>query len=104
MRAFRDYQGLAVRLTDERHRHILEHPEMAGLDDDIEHAVAAPDSVVESASDSETQLYYRHLAETVVGPKHLCVVVKVRPGDAFVITAYLTDKVKKGRVRWPTAV
>jgi hypothetical protein len=24
------------------------------------------------------------------------------PGDAFVITAYLTDNVKKGRVLWPT--
>lgn len=30
---------------------------MAGLDDDIEQAVAAPDSVVESSSDSETRLY-----------------------------------------------
>jgi hypothetical protein len=30
--------------------------------------------------------------------------VKVLPGDAFVITAYLTDNVKEGRVLWPTAV
>ncbi len=104
MRLFRDYQGLAVRLTDERHRHILQHPEMAGLDENIERALGAPDSVVESLSDSETRLYYRHLAKTLVGAKHLCVVVKVRAGDAFVITAYLTDKMKKGCVLWPTAV
>ena len=77
---------------------------MAGLDDEIERALATPDSVVESASDSETRLYYRRIAETIVGPKHLCVVVKGRLPDAFVITAYLTDKVKKGRVLWPTAV
>jgi hypothetical protein len=53
---------------------------------------------------TETRLYYRYLATTLVGPKYLCVVVKVLPGDAFVITAYLTDNVKKGRVLWPAAV
>lgn len=31
MRVLRDYQGLSVRLTDERLAHILEHPEMNGL-------------------------------------------------------------------------
>jgi len=103
VRVFRDYQGLLVRLTDERHRHILQHPEMVGLDEEVEHTLAAPDSVVESVSDSETRLYYRYLRRTLVGSKHLCIVIKVRPGDAFVITAYLTDKVKKGRMLWPTA-
>lgn len=104
MRALLDYLGLSIRLTDERYRHILEHPEMVGLDHEIEHAVAAPETVVESLSDSETRLYYRYLAETLVGAKQLCVVVKVRADDAFVITAYLTDTVKKGRVLWPIAV
>ena len=104
MPAFRDYEGVVVRLTDERHRHILQHPEMAGSDEDIERAVAAPDSVIQSVSDSETRLYYRYVPKSLVGAKHLCVVVKIRRGDAFVITAYLTDKVKKGRVLWPTAV
>ena len=103
MRVFRDYQGRAVRFTDERHRHILDHPEMAAVDAEIEHALAGPDSVVESVSDPETRLYYRYLASTLVGAKQLCVVVKVQSADAFVITAYLTDKVKKGRVLWPTA-
>ena len=77
---------------------------MVGLSDDIERALAGPERVVESVSDSESRLYYRHLAQTPVGPRHLCVVVKVRTDDAFVITAYLTDKVKKGRVLWPTAM
>lgn len=77
---------------------------MVGLDEDIERALATPDSVAESISDAETRLYYRYLAQTLVGPKYLCVVVKVLPADAFVITAYLTDKMKEGRVLWPTAV
>ena len=37
----------------------------------------------------------------MVGGKHLCVVVKVRQEDAFVVTAYLTDRVKKGILLWP---
>ena len=78
--------------------------EMVGLSDDIERALAGLERVVESVSDSESRLYYRHLAQTPVGPRHLCVVVKVRTDDAFAITAYLTDKVKKGRVLWPTAM
>jgi hypothetical protein len=36
-----------------------------------------------------------------VGDNYPCVVVKVLPADAFVITAYLTDKVKKGEQLWP---
>jgi hypothetical protein len=47
-----------VRLSEERRNHILRHPEMVGLDEDIERAVATPDSVVESVSDSETRLYF----------------------------------------------
>jgi len=32
----------------------------------------------------------------MVGDKFPCVVVKVLPADAFVLTAYVTDKVKHG--------
>lgn len=38
---------------------------------------------------------------TAVGEKFLCVVVKMSPGDAFVLTAYLTDSVKRGWKVWP---
>jgi hypothetical protein len=39
--------------------------------------------------------------QTQVGGKWLCVVVKYLPDDAFVITAYFTDKVKTGEILWP---
>lgn len=104
MRVFFDHQGRAVRLTIERQNHILQHPEMVGLDEEIERALATPDSVVVSLSDADIRLYYRYLSQTLVGSKYLCVAVKMLPDDAFVITAYLTDKVKKGRVLWPNAV
>ena len=31
----------------------------------------------------------------------MCVVVKIAQGDAFVLTAYLTDSVKLGWRLWP---
>ena len=71
VRLLSDHQGRAIRLTEERRNHILRHMEMVGLDEDIERAVATPDSVVESVSDTETRPYYRYLAQTLVGPKVL---------------------------------
>jgi hypothetical protein len=41
------------------------------------------------------------LPGTRVGDKWLCVVVKYAADDAFVLTAYLTDKPKKGEQLWP---
>lgn len=95
-----DFQGRIVRLTDERCHHILEHPEMAGLERSIEETLGNPATVVESLSDSQVRLYYRPYYGTRVGDKFLCVVVKLADTDAFVITAYLTDQLKHGRQIW----
>ncbi len=97
----RDYQGLEVRLTDERLEHILEHPEMTGSEGAIEETLRNPGRVLESLFDMEAGLYYRFYRETAVGAKYLCVVVKITQGDAFVLTAYLTDSVKRGWRLWP---
>ncbi len=74
---------------------------MAGLEDSIDETLKAPEVVVQSASDAEARLYYRHYAGTRVGDKFMCVVVKVTEADAFVVTAYLTDRIKKGTWIWP---
>ena len=95
-----DYQGLAVRLTDERLAHILDHPEMIGLEAAISETLNHPALVIQSISDEAARLYYRFYSGTRVGDKFVCVVVKVKPGDAFVLTAYLTDEPKKGIVLW----
>ncbi len=59
MRILRDFQGLEVRLTEERLAHILEHPEMVGSETAIEDTLGYPEQVVESLFDSEIRLYYR---------------------------------------------
>ncbi len=101
MRQLNDFQGRAVRLTDERLAHILGHSEMAGLQGQIEETVRRPETVVRSRTDPAASLCYRFYAHTDVGGKWLCVVVKYGLDDAFVLTAYLTDKIKAGDVVWP---
>ena len=101
MRLLRDFEGLEIRLSDERLEHILEHPEMVGTEAAIEETLLKPTAVVQSLSDPADRLYYRYYMGTMVGDKFLCVMVKVSEDDAFVLTAYLTDKVKKGVQLWP---
>jgi hypothetical protein len=96
-----DYEGRSIRLTDERWDHIKEHPEMVGLQEAVAETLRQPETVIESPSDPLAKLYYRFYHGTMVGGKYVCVVVKVVAVDAFVVTAYLTDRVKKGASVWP---
>ena len=57
--------------------------------------------MVESLSAPSAALHYRYFLGTRIGDKWLCVVVKYAELDAFVLTAYLTDKLKKGILLWP---
>lgn len=74
---------------------------MEGLEGAIEATLAHSERVVESLNDPQARLYYRFYVGTRVGDKYLCVVVKVTGEDAFVLTAYLTDRVKRGVQTWP---
>lgn len=97
---FTDYAGRTVRLTDERRAHLLSHPEMVLLEPALGAAIASPEVVVRSRTDDTVLLYYRGAVTHEFGAKWLCVVIKHLPEDAFVITAYLTDKIKAGEALW----
>jgi hypothetical protein len=73
---------------------------MIGLEQAIEETILRPEHGIESFSDPTAKLHYRYYSKTLVGGKCLCVVVKTVDADAFVLTAYLTDKVKKGTSIW----
>ncbi len=103
MKILQDCFGHQVRLTHERLGHILEHPEMKGLAAEIERILRQPQLVRRSRSDAAVRLFYEFYAQTTVGGKWLCVVVKYEENDAFVVTAYLTDKPKAGEDLWPTS-
>jgi hypothetical protein len=42
MKVIRDCFGQSVRLTDERLAHILEHAELAGMEDELERVLRVP--------------------------------------------------------------
>ncbi len=100
MKILRDYRGRNIRLTEERLKHILEHPEMKGMARHIKETLLEPQRVIQSISDKDANLYYRFYIGTKVGDKYLCVVVKMIKQDAFVLTAYLTDSIKRGDIIW----
>jgi hypothetical protein len=101
MKIIRDCFGRSVRLTDERLAHIMEHAELAGMEDEIERLLQSPTEVRRSRSDDNVMLFYEFYTRTRVGGKWLCGVVKYLPNDAFVVTAYLTNTIKPGEVVWP---
>ena len=95
-----DYQNREIRLTEERLAHILDHPEMVGMEAQITETLKHPQLVRQSRSDESAALFYRFYTQTAIGEKWLCVVVKYLSDDAFIITAYFTDKPKKGETLW----
>ena len=90
-----------MRLTDERLAHLLEHPEMRGTNSSLEEMLRQPDLVVEFRTGSPLRMNYRFCTGTSVGDVMLCVVVSYALEQPFVITAYLTDRPKRGKQLWP---
>ena len=81
--------------------HILDHPEMKEMAAEIERVLRQPQLVRRSRSDVTVRIFYEFYAQTIVGGKWLCVVVKYVEDDAFVVTAFLTDRPKAGEELWP---
>ena len=100
MQEFRNYLGQSIRLTDERVEHIHTHPRMTSLLPEIPGTLVDPEQVIRSRSDPDVHLYYRFLQGTVWGDKYLCIVVKSLFDDSFIITAYVTDTIKRGEILW----
>ena len=95
MEFIRGPDGGLIRLTNERVVKILrDHEEMAGNMDAIPGTLASPDAVTSSRSDPDVSLYYKLFDETGYGTKYVCVVVCESNDDRFVLTAYLTGRVR----------
>ena len=73
---------------------------MQNMESAIAETIESPQWVIQSVSDKNAHLYYNYYYETWVGNKWLCVVVKYQGEDAFILTAYLTDKMKQGERLW----
>jgi hypothetical protein len=96
---FKDIYERKVRLSDERYAHLLsDHPDMEGQMDKVQETLLIPEKVVRSRTDSQVELFNLHYKSTPVTQKYMCVVVKAPASDAFIITAYFTDVIKKGEI------
>lgn len=97
---FTDYNGRAIRLTNERWMHIIEHPEMVDQRERLVQTLSDPEIVVATISDPTVHVYHRFFRTTPVTSKYMMVMVKIRSDDAFIVTAFYTSRQKKGTIIW----
>lgn len=69
--------------------------EVKGREKEIIETLINPDEIRLSKNDPNVYLYYRR-----VGRFFYCVIVKHLNGEGFIITAYLTEKIKEGERIW----
>lgn len=88
-----------IRLTDERWSHIIEeHCELAGMKTDVLEAVSHPDFVVLGKLDELLA------CKKYKDNKYIVIVYKEEKKDGFIITAFLTSRLKSLKKRkqiWP---
>ena len=91
--------GFPVRTTW-RYWSLIEkkHPEITDQHIAIQECLRSPQFVRQSKQDSSVYLFYR-----MRGPYHLCAVVKRSHDAGFIVTCYVTDKIKEGAIIWPTS-
>src|SRR5208283_2624797 len=87
-----------VVLTRDRWRRIVrsKHPALAGLEKEVRACLVSPSVVRESTKEPAVHMYY-----APAGTVYLCVVTAPSEGDVrFVVTAYFTRNIKKGKELW----
>ena len=91
--------GFAVRTTRQYWELIQrKHPEVIGKEAEVQDCLRQPELVRHSKQDQTVYLFY--ISQP---PYYLVVVVKRLNGEGFIITSYLSDKVKEGEPVWPTS-
>ncbi len=75
----------------------VKHPHMKGKEKEVVDALKEPEQVRRSRRDKNVYLFYRRIIYDD-RLKYICVVAN--KGEGFVITAYITDKIKEGERIW----
>jgi hypothetical protein len=89
-----------VTLDEKRYEHILEHAEMKDQIERIKETLKEPEEIRKSIYDESVWLFYRFYPKSPVTKKYMLVIVKVLNTKGFIITAFYTDKIKKGELLW----
>lgn len=91
----KDLLGINFRLTEERWKHIIRrHPEIKAKKKFISRTLAKPDIIVVSKLDPSVHIYQSKREDDY----YFTVVVHTL--DRFIITAYITNQIKRGVVLW----
>lgn len=89
----------SISVTEEYWNYIttVKHPYMLNKENDVVKTLEDPDIIRQSKIDKAVYLFYR---QTIYGGKqyYMCAVANSTKG--FVITAYITDRIKEGREIW----
>ncbi len=93
----RSVLGVDVRITEEYWEFLItvKHPPMRGREEDVKTVLQGAEEVRVSKVDSKVYLYYKKFDK-----RFLCVVVRHLNGEGFIISAYPTDAMKEGTVKW----
>lgn len=87
-----------IRITKRHWDHIVsKHESIIGLEEIVKETLKNPTYVRISKEDRNVYLYYKPYRKYF-----LCVVCRHFNGDGFIITAYLTDDIKKGETVYET--
>lgn len=74
---------------------MLKHPEIEGKESEVKQCLSNPVEIRKSSEDPDVYLYYASYMTY-----YICVVARHLNGDGFIITAYITDKIKEGESVW----
>lgn len=73
----------------------VKHPEMDGKETEVKRCLSEPVEIRRSSEVPDVYLYYYPYEKYFI-----CVVARHLNGDGFIITAYMTDKIKEGQTEW----
>lgn len=74
----------------------VKHPAVKGKERAVKETLKNPDYIRKSKTDGKIYLFYKKQKKY-----YLCVVVRHLNGDGFMVTVYITDKIKEGEQLWP---
>ena len=66
----------------------------------LRETVLEPDEVRRSIHDPNVWLFYRHYKKSPVSEKYLLAEVRIQNEEGFIVTAFFTDTMKKGKSVW----
>lgn len=86
--------GVVIRTTKNYWERIItiKHPSVKQFENEIKKTLENPDQIRKSKQDPKVHLYYK-----AMGKLYLCIVADhISLKEGYIITAYLTDRIKEG--------